>query len=302
MTTTYYKVTNKDECHRGFQYKDGLNILTEPFDDNPENTYCKGGLYFSAKEFIHFYYGHGVWLREVFLPTDNPDFKMVKYQKSNSFRANMIILGKKYDLHNIDDISYIFKNINSNIRYFVTRAAMAGNLEILKFVKNTMTDFENFINFIVDFACYNGRANVLEWLQNSKIDFKYNESSIMFASRGGHVNVLEWFKNSGLEFKHDHSAVEGASLCGHTNVLEWFKNSGFKFKYSPVAIVRASGGGHVNVLEWFKNSGSDWFKNSKSALKQIRFCAEEIASKNGHTNVLEWFKNFESELETKNIE
>lgn len=27
----YYKITNAKENHHGFQYHDGLNILTEPF-------------------------------------------------------------------------------------------------------------------------------------------------------------------------------------------------------------------------------------------------------------------------------
>ena len=27
----FFKITNKEECHNGFQYIDGLNILKEPF-------------------------------------------------------------------------------------------------------------------------------------------------------------------------------------------------------------------------------------------------------------------------------
>ena len=29
----YYKITNENENHHGYQYKDGLNVLEEPFDE-----------------------------------------------------------------------------------------------------------------------------------------------------------------------------------------------------------------------------------------------------------------------------
>ena len=40
----FYRLLNKEENHRGFQYKTGLNIDTNEF--NPSGSCEKGGLYF----------------------------------------------------------------------------------------------------------------------------------------------------------------------------------------------------------------------------------------------------------------
>ena len=47
---TYYKVVRKNHNHNGFIYKKGLNVLNEPFNDDP-NASCVGGrLYFTDYE------------------------------------------------------------------------------------------------------------------------------------------------------------------------------------------------------------------------------------------------------------
>ena len=62
MNKTYYKITNAKENHHGFQYKDGLNILEEEFNDNPNDHCCAGGLYFSDVEHIFAFLHYGIYL------------------------------------------------------------------------------------------------------------------------------------------------------------------------------------------------------------------------------------------------
>ncbi len=100
----YFKITNKEENHYGFQYKDGLNILKEKFNDDSQQSCCKGGFYFTTLDHIHKFYGYGCYLREVVLPTHRPDFKMIKNPDDDKFRANMIILGARYELYDINTI------------------------------------------------------------------------------------------------------------------------------------------------------------------------------------------------------
>ena len=97
---TYYKITNQEENHNGFQYQDGLNVLIEPF--NMTGSCVAGGLYFTTKEHIHKFYSYGVNIREIEIPESDPDFLMVQYE--NKWRANKIILGKKYSL--LDPLTY----------------------------------------------------------------------------------------------------------------------------------------------------------------------------------------------------
>ncbi len=73
---TFYKITNETECHHGFQYEDGLNILTEPFAET--GSCCKGGFYFTDIHHILEFLKYGCYLRIVKLPLTDPDFKCVK--------------------------------------------------------------------------------------------------------------------------------------------------------------------------------------------------------------------------------
>ena len=168
--TIYYKITNETENHYGYQYKDGLNVLEEPFD---ETLKCvKGGLYFTTSEFIHLFHDYGYNLRIVEIPNDE-NFKMVAFK--DKFKANMIILKEKYDLKNLnaDDVEKLLKLDKNLLRLFILYASKYGNVQIL------------------------------EWLKNSEYEFKYNEYNVEYASSNGHIQVLEWFKNSGYQFKYN---------------------------------------------------------------------------------------------------
>lgn len=94
---TYYKVTKENECHHGYQYKDGLNILADKFNNNPKASCVAGGLYFTDYDHLPEFFGYGVWIREVTIPTDA---KVVKDPDGNKWRANKIILGNKYHIEN----------------------------------------------------------------------------------------------------------------------------------------------------------------------------------------------------------
>jgi hypothetical protein len=281
----YYTITNKDEIHNGYKYKDGLNILEE-FNENINDDCCKGGFYFTTAEYIHELYEFGENLRVVELPLDNPNFKMVELNKK--FKANMIILKEKYNFNNLNDFKKIYY-ININYNYNIC------NIEILEWLKNINYSFNS--EKIIKNSSKNGYVNVLEWFKNNNYKFKYNAWTIKEAAENGHVDVLEWFKNSGYKFTYNEYAIFHASQNGHVHVLEWFKNSGYEFKYDKNAINYASMNGHIHILEWFKNSGLE-FKYSEDAIMR--------ASLNGHINVLEWFKNnmnytFYYNLNNKNL-
>ena len=72
----FYKVTNLEEIHFDHKYSDGLNTLKGKFANR--GSCVPGGFYFTDKQNIHDYYNHGVWIREIKLPVDNPNFKIVK--------------------------------------------------------------------------------------------------------------------------------------------------------------------------------------------------------------------------------
>ena len=94
----YYTITNEKENYLGFQYQDGLNNV--PLK---KNKFCVGGLYFTEHENVHHFLNDGCFIREVTLPETaqmviDPNYKSVKYQ------ADSIILGKKWNLADIETI------------------------------------------------------------------------------------------------------------------------------------------------------------------------------------------------------
>ena len=48
----YYKIINKKWKHHGYQYVPGLNVLQEKFNDNPNDSCCAGGFYFTTVDHI----------------------------------------------------------------------------------------------------------------------------------------------------------------------------------------------------------------------------------------------------------
>ena len=53
---------------------------------------------------------YGIYLREIILPIDNPDFRMVLDPSGDKWRANMVIFGARYDLSNMNTFKYLVEN------------------------------------------------------------------------------------------------------------------------------------------------------------------------------------------------
>ena len=91
-----YRLTYEDEKHNGFQYQDGLNVDTLPF--NPSGECEPGGLYFFCEESLHTFPQHvnmvtTKWIREVTLLPDSRIYKM-----ENKFKTDKFFLGPRSSL------------------------------------------------------------------------------------------------------------------------------------------------------------------------------------------------------------
>ncbi|BCS83564.1 putative ankyrin repeat protein [Cotonvirus japonicus] len=91
----FFKILKSNKCHNGYRYKKGLNVI----NNFQEHGSCvPGRLYFSEAKDICRYLNYGEILVEVFLPTDDPEFKMVLDPSGGKYGANKIVLGDEYDL------------------------------------------------------------------------------------------------------------------------------------------------------------------------------------------------------------
>lgn len=121
-------------------------------------------------------------------------------------------------------------------------------------------------NYLMDFASYYNRTDLLEWCANSGMEFKYTCDAIDWASANGHTETLNWWFNSGLNLIYSNYAMDMASKHGHVKILKCWINSGFELKYTRLAIYNAFFNNKFESLIWW----------TKSGLK-IPYCNEEIA-------------------------
>jgi len=303
----YFKITNQEECHNGYQYHTGLNILDRPFEK--EGSCVKGGLYFTTLEYLDQFYDYGVWIREIQIPEDA---EVVIDPTRNKWRSNQIILGNKYPLFDIKIIKKFNLEINKS---YINLAFAHGHVEILEWwlkardeskLKDSDQDgsrlggdYTDVDGRAVELASQNGHVAVLDWwLKTRKIHpelkLEYWTEAIDKASKNCRIEVLNWWlkaKNEdGLKLHYTNWAINWASISGHTEVLDWWlkakEENGLELKYTRIAIDQASYDGQLEVLDW-------WLKTHKSTGLELKYTSEAIhhAIVRNSVAVLEWWKN-----------
>lgn len=216
----YFKVTNENECHHNFQYQDGLNVDTKPF--NKYGSCCEGGLYFSDKANIHKFYHFGVWIRKVTFPVN--DTYIVK--DDSKWRANKLIMGPRFSM--FEESTYSKFGIKKPC---MDLASQMGYIQVLNWWKYSGLELK-YTSDALDSACRLGHVAVLEWWKCSGLELYYTSNAVDLASHEGHVDVLEWWKCSGLKLRYTGNALNWANQQGHLNVLEWWNDSNFELKYT----------------------------------------------------------------------
>lgn len=95
-----YKIMKHDLYHKGFQYKYGLNIDTQPFRCG---GFCTGhGLYFSNFEHIHNFLFYGSMIAEVTLLDDEDVWMETDRNGLKSFKSHQLIILDVKPIVNID--------------------------------------------------------------------------------------------------------------------------------------------------------------------------------------------------------
>jgi hypothetical protein len=83
----YVKILAEDLNHNGFQYKEGLNVDTVPF--NPVGSCSRGGLYFTTMQHMILYLNYGNKIADVEIPDDA---EVYKDPSGNKWKADKIII------------------------------------------------------------------------------------------------------------------------------------------------------------------------------------------------------------------
>ncbi|AGC01967.1 ankyrin repeat protein [Acanthamoeba polyphaga moumouvirus] len=255
----YLKVTNEDECHNGFQYKDGLNILQEEFNDDPKVSCVPGRLYFTEPKYICKYLGFGIYLREVYLPKDNPDFKMIKDPEGDKYGANMIILGKRRDLRDPETWKYMASigvDIHGENGYAFIWACQKGYLKVVKYLVKNGANIHAFHNYAFECASEEGHLEIVEYLVKNGVNIHTNNDiALRWASGKGHFEIVKFLVENGTNIHAENNcALRWASDDGHLEIVKYLVEKGADIHANNNYALRwASQNGHLEVVKYLKS-------------------------------------------------
>ncbi|AGF84863.1 repeat protein [Moumouvirus goulette] len=262
----YFKITNETECHHGFQYVDGLNILQEEFNNNPEDSCVKGRLYFSKPKHICKYLHYGTYLREVYLPTNNPDFKMIKDPEGDKYGTNMIVLGERRDLRDADIWDYMVLvgiNIHVDHDYPLFWASKGGHLEVVKYLVENGANIHGFSNPLKN-ASEEGHLEVVKYLVEHQSDmYLYYDYALRSASKEGHLEIVKYLVENGANIHANNDwALRSASKEGHLEVVKILVKCGADIHADDdEALKNACIYGHFKVVQYLIEHGTINDKN-----------------------------------------
>jgi hypothetical protein len=118
----------EDEIHH-HTLKWGLNIFPEKFIDKKSIFNCTGYRIYSQNiltNFIPTLHNNPEWIHEIYLPFDNPQFKILKHS-DNIFHVNQLILGSRYPMYCLKTAAKFNIPISFNYQWEIIKRAVKNN-------------------------------------------------------------------------------------------------------------------------------------------------------------------------------
>ena len=256
----YFKVTNARENHNGFQYVDGLNVLVEKFNDDPNNLCCANGFYFTDISNIFNFLDDGIFLREIQLPTGNPDFKMIR--DHNKWRANMIILGKRYDLFTVNTFEYLIScgaSIHVN-NYALRYSALYGHLDIVKYLIDNGANLHDENDCALRFSAEHGHLSIVKYLIENGADIHANDDyALKLSAQCGYLNVVEYLIENGANIHAGNDyPLRWSAYDGHLDVVKYLMEKGADIHAAnDFALLLSASRGHLHIVKYLIENGAN---------------------------------------------
>lgn len=264
----FFKITNEQENHYGFQYKDGLNILDKPFEKI--GSCVPGGLYFTDAKHIFDFLEYGVYLREVFLPFEDDDFEYVK--DGDKWRANKIILGKKYELCKVETFEYL---VELGACLYKGRSIIwaieKGYLEVIKYLVELGGDVKVKDDYAIRYASRHGHLEVVKYLTESEANIKiYNNYPVRHASKKNHTEIVKYLVTKGANIKIcNGQLLRLASKRGQLDLIKFLvANGGDIHVLNDYTVRWAARHGHLDVVKYLVSISANIRACDDYAIKQ----------------------------------
>jgi hypothetical protein len=129
----YYKLTNAEENHNGFKYKDGYNFDIVAFD--PTGSCKPGGLYFTKLEHLYQFEGFGTNLREVRIPKNIAVYHdySINYDK---WKSPVLYLGERNPVDSAKVVNLLFGTSDGNNRFILTIMLNSTKSDVIELLKD----------------------------------------------------------------------------------------------------------------------------------------------------------------------
>ena len=244
------------------RHGEGLFIYKGDFENDPSTNHVhshrKNALFFTRIENAQILYDEGRWLKMIELPLSDPDLKFHDDSRG-IWRANRVILGKGYDLHDFQ--TYVKFNLplkDSKWRciFGVEKKynlcdANANQLDKVT-THNRSSDFSK---LVIENAAFQGNVSNLDWLV---------KKGFLIVSKGRFIgsNVVAID-----EMRTDH-LITSASGAGNHHIIEWLQVNGAKLDLKEEAIHNAAYNNKLKTLEWWKRSGLDMVYDTRYILNK----------------------------------
>uniref|UniRef100_A0A6G6ACQ5 Ankyrin repeat-containing protein n=1 Tax=Borely moumouvirus TaxID=2712067 RepID=A0A6G6ACQ5_9VIRU len=225
----YFKITNKDEKdYNGFQYVDGLNVLKNKFNEKTNDLSNSGILYFSDHENVCCDIYGGTYIREVYLPTIDPNFKMRKIGKY--YCSNMLFLGKRYFLGDPKTWKFMISigiNIRINKDYVIKYLAHKGYLDVIKYLQEYGLNIHTDNDHALVSASIMGHLNVVKYLVKNGANVNCDYSPLECSCRNGHLDVVKYLVKNGADISEcNESALKWAASLDYYEIVKFLVDNG----------------------------------------------------------------------------
>ena len=278
MEPIYFKITNEKENHNGFQYRDGLNILLEEFNNNPKASCVAGGFYFTTKKYIHNFYKYGCYLRVIELPETDPTFKMVKDPSGDKIRSNKIILKEKYLLS--DPKTYQLFGLEYPK---LSHCVKEGYLDIIKILFETGINIHEYDDIALRVSAENGYLNVVQYLVEKGANIhSHHEHALRLSAERGHLDVVRYLveKGANIHAINDY-ALRLSARNGHLDVVQYLVEKGANIDADNDYALRLSAeNGYSNVMQYLVKKRANMYAKNDYALR--------LSAKNGDLEIVQY--------------
>ena len=270
----YFIITNEEENHNDFKYVTGLNIFKGKFNDDPNQLCCKDGFCFMDAANIFKFFNHGIYLRVVTLPINNPEFRIIKDE--NKWRANMIILGKCYDLCNVETFKYLMEcgvDIRANNDFALRWCAKKGYLDVIKFLVENNANIHADDDDALHLSAEHGHLSVIKYLVGvgAKIHAK-NDYALHISAKYGYLDIVKFLVDNGANVHaNNNDAFEQSVDFGHLSVVKYLVECGADIhSHNDYAFHSSVTLGYLDIYKFLAEKGS--ITNNDSALNTSAKC------------------------------